>query len=475
MSIVFTQTLLNSIKLDNIFVQYGVNLLLLSISSYINNKIPSITNKLSDLFSRKYSSISFVVYQNIQYENSSKLIPDELEAWLSLFRKKVLEKKSKSRVKNISTCKRSYGANADIEYSNSLVPDSSGEILIVDSADIWIKYWTSIIIKSDYYCIEHNIKIYSRKLDLSDLLTFNNKLLKSYIEKKNKLFSQKSHIFELLNDNDNMNYIRSNNKGLSWIQTKYNSNVVMENIWFEHKSLFKKKYANFINGRELYAKRNIPWTFSCLLHGEPGCGKTSIIKSIVNMDKKLNMISHIIIIPFNIIKTRSNFLEIMFGEKINNNYISYDRRIYVFEDFDICNDIILKKREKNITTITETYEIKKNKKTEISEKLNLADILNILDGIMERTGQRIFWTTNISLDIFDPAFLRPGRINMKIKLGKCSAKGIKFILERYYNEHVNFNFDKFSHKFTPAEIKEFCLGSNSVKEFFINLNNKSFN
>ena len=82
---------------------------------------------------------------------------------------------------------------------------------------------------------------------------------------------------------------------------------------------------------------------------------------------------------------------------------------------------------------------------ESDSKLHLSDILNTLDGLCERTGQRVVWTTNKAppQKHFDPAFLRPGRMDMIIKLGECTHQGIDYLLKRYYHDddddtnHVN--------------------------------------
>eukprot|EP01084_Bolivina_argentea_P311331 538891_1 len=105
--------------------------------------------------------------------------------------------------------------------------------------------------------------------------------------------------------------------------------------------------------------------------------------------------------------------------------------------------------------------------------LNLSDVLNILDGIVERTGQRCIWTTNKAppQKYFDPAFLRPGRMDMIIKLGACTLPGIEYLLKTYYeitdnvDEKVEekescidtLNLDGVEERrFTPAQVKQIC-------------------
>ena len=141
------------------------------------------------------------------------------------------------------------------------------------------------------------------------------------------------------------------------------------------------------------------------------------------MDKKNGKISHLFIIPFNNIDTAEVFSSIILGEGNENINIPYDQRIYIFEDFDACQyaNIFLKREyvkteevnneldDNNILPIElsslEINNIKQQfhdfnpsriisskshkKKQEISsskkvDPINLSDILNTLDGLIER-------------------------------------------------------------------------------------------
>eukprot|EP00483_Globobulimina_turgida_P008903 UN08921 len=127
--------------------------------------------------------------------------------------------------------------------------------------------------------------------------------------------------------------------------------------------------------------------------------------------------------------------------------------------------------------------------------LNLSEILNVLDGICERTGQRCIWTTNKSppQKFFDPAFLRPGRMDMIIKLSTCSLVGIDYLLKRYYNrkknegnvEEVDDEFEEEKYKdngdevfdlngidemrFTPAQLKQICKENENAQSAILML------
>ena len=50
------------------------------------------------------------------------------------------------------------------------------------------------------------------------------------------------------------------------------------------------------------------------------------------------------------------------------------------------------------------------------DKLNLAGLLNVLDGVVDTPGRILVMTTNHP-EKLDPALIRPGRINKRLHLG----------------------------------------------------------
>ena len=70
-------------------------------------------------------------------------------------------------------------------------------------------------------------------------------------------------------------------------------------------------------------------------------------------------------------------------------------------------------------------------------------ILNLIDGILEQPGRIMIVTTN-KPEQLDAAFIRLGRIDMKIEFKKCTDKIIKEILYLYFKERTDITFKNYS-------------------------------
>ncbi|KAL3657808.1 hypothetical protein V7S43_017189 [Phytophthora oleae] len=103
-----------------------------------------------------------------------------------------------------------------------------------------------------------------------------------------------------------------------------------------------------------------------------------------------------------------------------------------------------------------------------TDKLNLAGILNVLDGVIDCPGRIVIMTTNHP-EMLDHALVRPGRISKKLHLGYMSAVEMEKMFSYYFSTSLNPDqrrrlqtLESSDRVFTPADIEELCAENCSI-------------
>lgn len=175
---------------------------------------------------------------------------------------------------------------------------------------------------------------------------------------------------------------------------------------------------------ELFAEHQLPAPKGILLYGPPGCGKTLIAKAVANsLAKKVAEVSgdsH----------ARSYFLNIKGPELLNKYVGETERQIrLVFE----------RAREKSeegwpvIVFFDEMDSLFRTRGTGISSDMEstiVPQLLAEIDGVETLKNVIVIGASNRE-DLIDPAILRPGRLDVKIKIERPDEASAAQIFSRY--------------------------------------------
>ena len=184
----------------------------------------------------------------------------------------------------------------------------------------------------------------------------------------------------------------------------FESGKSFDNVFFPQKEALIKRLDFFRDNKLWYKNRGIPYTLGLLLHGVPGCGKTSTIKAIANYTQR-----HIVSVPLNRIKTSKQLLEIFYQEQLNHMNVPLSKRLYIIEDIDCSElkDIVTDRSfseekdsgnnggkvddEDPAQNFLNLFKVSSNKAMDKFDKgkkeLTLAGLLEVLDGVMEMDGR----------------------------------------------------------------------------------------
>ena len=184
----------------------------------------------------------------------------------------------------------------------------------------------------------------------------------------------------------------------------------------------------FLHG-DLFAEHQLPAPKGILLYGPPGCGKTLIAKAVANsLAKKVAART-------GADKGRSYFINIKGPELLNKYVGETERQIRM---------VFQRAREKSeegwpvIVFFDEMDSMFRTRGTGISSDMEstiVPQLLAEIDGVEGLRNVIVIGATNRE-DLIDPAILRPGRLDVKIRIERPNAEAAKQIFARYLTSDV---------------------------------------
>ena len=181
--------------------------------------------------------------------------------------------------------------------------------------------------------------------------------------------------------------------------------------------------------RTLFAEYDLPAPKGILLYGPPGCGKTLIAKAVANsLAKKVSEVSADT-------RARSYFLNIKGPELLNKYVGETERQIRL---------VFQRAREKSeegwpvIVFFDEMDSLFRTRGSGISSDMEstiVPQLLAEIDGVEGLTNVIVIGASNRE-DLIDPAILRPGRLDVKIKIDRPDEGAAASIFSRYLDPEL---------------------------------------
>ncbi|HEX2039918.1 MAG TPA: proteasome ATPase [Acidimicrobiales bacterium] len=187
--------------------------------------------------------------------------------------------------------------------------------------------------------------------------------------------------------------------------------------------------------REKFGEYELPPPKGILLYGPPGCGKTLIAKAVANsLAKKVAEVT-------GNANAKSYFLNIKGPELLNKYVGETERQIRL---------VFQRAREKSeegmpvIVFFDEMDSLFRTRGTGISSDMEstiVPQLLAEIDGVETLKNVIVIGASNRE-DLIDPAILRPGRLDVKIKVERPDAEAAAQIFSRYLKPDLPLDADE---------------------------------
>lgn len=164
----------------------------------------------------------------------------------------------------------------------------------------------------------------------------------------------------------------------------------------------------FMESEERWTSLGIPWHYGVLLEGPPGTGKTSFAAALAN---HLGM--DVYILQLSSIKNDASLAELIDGVPV--------RAMLILEDIDVAR--ASSSREES----------------EENRGVTLAGLLNALDGLRTPHGMITVMTSNAAHKL-DPALIRPGRVDIRARLGNLGTDQLNGLVSIFLGESWHLGY-----------------------------------
>nr|CCC92135.1 unnamed protein product [Trypanosoma congolense IL3000] len=149
----------------------------------------------------------------------------------------------------------------------------------------------------------------------------------------------------------------------------------------------------FLSSSRYYEDLGVPYRRGYLLHGPPGCGKSSVVMALAG-ELRLS------ICPLS----------------LSGRGLSDDTLVQLLNSAPLRSVVLLEDIDRAFST---------------DSHITMSGLLNALDGVAAQEGRIVFMTTN-HVERLDEALIRPGRCDVKIEIGLLSRDQARHLFHKFF-------------------------------------------
>ncbi|KAL8273319.1 hypothetical protein Esti_002820 [Eimeria stiedai] len=197
----------------------------------------------------------------------------------------------------------------------------------------------------------------------------------------------------------------------------------------------------FLSSSSWYLERGIPYRRGYLLHGPPGCGKSSFVMALAG-ELKYNICVMNVADPH------------MTDDRLQYLFATVPpRSLLLLEDIDSA----IRRSESAEGQQGEQAPLDRPSLTQLSvnpygaRSVTFSGLLNALDGVVATEERIIFLTTN-QPERLPASLVRPGRVDLKVRIGYATPSQLRKQFLRFLRQADTKTADKFVEILSPLQI-----------------------
>lgn len=481
-------SLVNSLRTGNIILDVFISFMIPFLMTMFMRNGSRMVDKLRDHF-KKYGCAGSYYYRFIEYtqcNDEDQMIEEESDRTYILLRALKLYINASapsdySRGIVTYTDTYNYAASSVSDMSSSL---SNGkllkemmrtEVITRPKMNEWCRLTDTLEYRhnkeDDMSGNNNEIRRYTTSIELRSNLSASD--AEDYIEKALNWYK---NVLEKSQKKERYMFMMSKESPPVFDKYVLSDNKTFSTLFIPNQLKIIQTITEFHESRGRFAVEGMPRQLNICMRGPPGTGKTSFTKALSSMTER-----HIVDVPLSRIKTNRDLYNIMFGQTYKTSSQThrypYDHTIFIIEDIDCVMDVVSSRKDLASIAKKEISAVEKMDRAWMDDPLNLAGLLNAMDGPIDAPGRIVVISTNHP-EKLDPALLRAGRINMDIMFDFIKQDEALDMISHYVGKVTGEYAEKLleiltNNDVTPAQIEKACMSSTSVSGVIEDLMNQN--